>query len=274
MSADDLTAKFTDTFQKGLATCTNNLNEKIKVLADNFNKHVEDQIGIVSQRCLGWFNNLKTFIDNNATEITKNANGVKRNVDDIAALRAENVELRKMIVDLQADSEYKTDHAFRLQLVLYNYPEKLPESEGVEDCFALVRQFMRDRLGIAEATILQMPIRDTHRLGKWNRDKIRPIVIAFTVQPHRDFVMRQAKNLRGTNFSLQPHLSAKQIAVKKALLAKRRVIKDANKDTLAFIGYRSYKPVLLVKVAGELTEYKDTMDPRSLQLSDNITVDT
>ena len=95
--------------------------------------------------------------------------------------------------------------------------------------------------------------------------------MAFLRQPDRDFILSQSKNLRNTRLSLAPHLSAKMVLRKKALLAIRKDIKDNfDKRVLAFIGYRAYKPVLLVKVQGRLVEYNESIPWNTLQFSDHV----
>ena len=241
-------------FTKALKSAKDGLNDKLVKLADNFNKHIDEQIKIVNQTCLKWFEQLKTHVDKNSAEIVT----IKEEVEN---LKLVNATLRDKIESLERNDEYKTDHAFRLQLVAYN----IPEEDEKEDCFARMQFFMRDNLGIDEAAVGQIPIRDTHRLGRKVEGKIRPIVIAFIQQQHRDFVLSKAKNLQGTDLSLQPHLSKKLQEVKKALLIKRKEIKSVDRNILAFIGYRAYVPKLLVRRNNRLQEYKDDMPIRSLQ---------
>ena len=144
----------------------------------------------------------------------------------------------------------------------------VPETDN-EDTHRVLTEFMVTQLHIPPQQIEYLPIRDTHRIGKVIENRTRPILVAFLVQRDRDFVLKHGKELRNTNFSIEPHLSKRQWTVKKSLLAKRATIKAVNRNALAFIGYRSYKPVLLVKVNGQLREFKNNMDLASLQAGDN-----
>ena len=211
----------------------------------------------VQTNCRRWFEQIKGFVDTNTTEIAE-LKAAQQSILD------ENKLLRDRVEKLESDAEYKTDHAFRLQLIAYN----LPEVEN-ENPFATIRGFYINDLKIPEERVNFIAMRDCHRLGKRTPGKIRPMVVAFLMQPDRDSVLLHAKELRGTTLSLQPHLSKKQVDVKKALLAKRSLIKARDERILAFIAYRSYnKPVLLIKMDNRLQEFKDTMDLNQLQFSD------
>ena len=248
-------AAIEENFNKLLNEIETKFNNQIKQMT----KDVTDGFKTVSERCLGWFKQLKVHVDKNASDI----------VDiraDMKSLREENNKLRKMVEDLQVDAEYKTSHAFRLQLIAYN----IQESDN-ENVWEVLKVFLTRDLKIDENTVNQIPIRDTHRMGKKENGKVRPIVMAFLRQPDRDFILSQSKNLRNTRLSLAPHLSAKMVLRKKALLAIRKDIKDNfDKRVLAFIGYRAYKPVLLVKVQGRLVEYNESIPWNTLQFSDHV----
>lgn len=255
--------EITEFLRESLEGVKNELNSKILQLAKNFNEEITKEIKTVSDTCVGWFNNLKAHIDRNSTQIAE----MREEINSLKREFAEEIaDLKKTSVKLEADSDYKTDHAFRLQLIAHNIPEAVGNVN--EDCFAVIRNFMVNKLKIDQQSVPQLSIRDCHRLGKKDDDKIRPMVVAFLEQPHRDFVLKQAKNLYNTNFGLQPHLSKKQLDIKKILLAKRKDIKTYDKKILAFIGYRAYRPVLLVKVQGKLQQFKDEMTRQSLQYGD------
>ena len=228
------------------------MNQQLKTLADNFN----EQMNLVQTNCRRWWEQLKGFVDTNTTDI-----GVLKNTQQTVV--QENRLLRERIEKLEADAEYKTDHAFRLQLIAYNIPEIEDENP-----FATIRWFFVNKLKIPQERVNYIAMRDCHRLGKRTPGKTRPMVVAFLMQPDRDSVLLQAKELRGTNLSLQPHLSKKQLEVKKALLAKRSLLKERDERILAFIAYRMYKPILLIKIDNRLQEFKDGMNPNQLQFSD------
>ena len=261
MSEDQIDAA---TIMKTFKDVSDQLNAKIDGLA----KNMTDGLKIVSDNCLRWFTQLKGHVDQNAADIVqikKDVEQLKREQGaEVAQLRQENEKLKQQVSDLEKDAEYKTSHAFRLQLVIYNLEEE--ENENVWD---VVRSFMLNNLKMQVEQVDHMPMRDMHRMGKKAENKVRPIVMAFLMQRDRDFTLKQAKNLRNTNLSLSPHLSSKMVDVKKGLLAIRKDIKENHdRRILAFIGYRSYRPVLLVKVAGKIQEYKRSMPINTLQHGD------
>lgn len=247
-------------FKTALSTMQSEINKKIADLT----KNVTDGFDTVSKQCLGWFNQLKSHVEANSTTITS----IKKEMQDLrkhnAVLKQTCDDLKTKVENLQEDADYKTEHAFRLQLVVYNVPET-----DNEDTHRVLTEFMVTQLHIPPQQIEYLPIRDTHRIGKVMENRTRPILVAFLVQRDRDYVLKHGKELRNTNFSIEPHLSKRQWTVKKSLLAKRATIKAGNRNALAFIGYRSYKPVLLVKVNGQLREFKNNMDLASLQAGDN-----
>ena len=249
------------TFTAAISSFKTTMNDKLVTIANNFNKHLDDQIKAVSDACLRWFTQIKEQCDLNGNEI-------RSLKSELASIKDENNSLKERVEALEKSDEYKTDHAFRLQLIAYNVPETDQVADR-EDCFLTVRDLMVNKLGIREGDANFFPIRDTHRLGRKEAGSIRPIVIAFIQQQHRDFVLSMAKNLRGTPLSLQPHLSKKQHEVKKTLLAKRKDIKDVDPRLLAFIGYRKYKPILLVKQNNRLVEFRADMSINSLQHGDH-----
>ena len=177
---------------------------------------------------------------------------------EIQSVKDENSTLAKMINDVSDRLDDTVDHGLRLNLIFYQIKEE--PTEKYEDVIGVARKFMTDKLKIDANTVQQFLIRDCHRLGVKSSDKIRPIIIAFTRMEDRNLVLSGGKNLKFTDYSIQPHLSKRQQEVKKMLLVKRAIIKKKDKRILAILAYRAYKPVLLVKVGEKLVEYKDTTD--------------
>ena len=257
MSTQPLTvASFTD--------IVNGIKQNFQSKIDELSHNVTEGLRQIGEQSTEFFRQLKGLIDKNASDINVINGNYQRLQRENTALNGALGDLRKRIEVLERDSLYKTDHSFRLQLVAYN----IPEVRG-EDTFAVIRAFLVDNLQVPANNVAYMPIRDTHRIGRRQDGKIRPIVVAFCLQQDVNFVMKHAKNLRGSRMSIEPHLSAPRLAEKRMLLAKRKTIKEHDRRILAFIGYRSYRPVLLVKRQGELESYSDNMDLRTLEYSTN-----
>ena len=184
---------------------------------------------------------------------------------EIQSVKDENSTLAKMINDVSDRLDDTVDHGLRLNLIFYQIKEE--PTEKYEDVIGVARKFMTDKLKIDANTVQQFLIRDCHRLGAKSSDKIRPIIIEFMRMEDCNLVLSGGKNLKFTDYSIQPHLSKRQQEVKKMLLVKRAIIKKKDKRILAILAYRAYKPVLLVKVGEKLVEYKDTTDLSTLEFS-------
>ena len=160
-------------------------------------------------------------------------------------------------------------HGRRLNLVLGNVPESKDENIRVT-----ISRVMIDSLKIPEDRVEEILLRDAHRLGKSKTQtpalgaatKPRNIIIAFLSQFDRNYVYSQAKNLKGSTISIRPDLVKEMALIRDNLLIQRQVILKHNKKLYVQLTYRSYsKPVLLVKVANEITEFKPEMNLEILQ---------
>ena len=48
----------------------------------------------------------------------------------------------------------------------------------------------------------QIPIHRAHRMGRYQRNKTRPIIAKFAFYPNREEIRKSAKNLEGTQYSI------------------------------------------------------------------------
>ena len=161
-------------------------------------------------------------------------------------------------------------HGRRLNLVFGNVPETKDE-----DIRQTISRVLIDSLKIPEDRVEEIILRDAHRLGRSKTSqspeipaatKPRNIIIAFLSQFDRNFVYSQAKHLKGSNISIRPDLVKEMALIRDNLLLQRQVILKHNKKLYVQLTYRSYsKPVLLVKVANEITEFKPDMNLEILQ---------
>lgn len=165
-------------------------------------------------------------------------------------------------------------HNRRLNLIFQNV-----EETADENIMDTLKQVMINKLKIPKETVLKFLVRDVHRLGRFKRNnsenvdqikKHRAIIIAFVLQDQRNLVFQHAKNLAGSNISLKVDLPAEWSKEREYLLVQRKRIKDHNKNLLAIITYKTYRPILIVKINGEMTTFMDNMDLDSLQMHSNI----
>ena len=152
---------FTTILRTELGNVETTLGNKILKLADNFNKTITEEINKVSATCLGWFNQLKGFVDTNATDIKKLGEDLQALRHDFEEEKRKNSQLNSQLQKLQGELDYQTEHSYRLNLVVYN----IEESADKEDCFLTMKNFMQTQLQIEETVINQLQVRDCHRLG-------------------------------------------------------------------------------------------------------------
>ncbi|KAK3097448.1 hypothetical protein FSP39_009714 [Pinctada imbricata] len=102
-------------------------------------------------------------------------------------LRKQNRELEEQITDLRWRS-------MKNNLIITGLPG---ENRG-EDTERTVRAFLDCEMGIKNVAI-----GNTHRFGRFNRGKPRPIVIRFLFAHDREMVLRNRYKLRGSPFSVR-----------------------------------------------------------------------
>ena len=139
--------------------------------------------------------------------------------------------------------------------------------EEKEDVSGKVRDFLKIQLGIDASSVDKFIFRDAHRLGE-NRSGLKPIIIAFIDQAHRNLVFSRAYKLKGTDFVIKVDLPMELASVQSELLLVRKEIRKVNQTALAALTYRSYKPVLLVKFQGKVQSYNHQMKLTDLEMGD------
>ena len=108
----------------------------------------------------------------------------------------------------------------------------IPESRQ-ENCFAEVREVIQRHLNIGRDMYLER----AHRLGRFDRTKTRPIIVAF-----RDFcdvedIIASASNLRGSNLGICRDYPKEISLARQALWGKFRELREANRNKKVAIEY-------------------------------------
>ena len=152
--------------------------------------------------------------ENMATQLQQANVNLRNANNDIDEL---NIQLCKMsqqsnmqqmrIIDLEARSR-------RNNLIFFNISE--PENETNFDCENVLLTFLYNRLKLGHSDIDKIVFQRVHRLGKRRRGQLpnvddpksRPIVAGFRDYKWREEVLFRAKNLKGTNFSIQQDFPA------------------------------------------------------------------
>ena len=76
-----------------------------------------------------------------------------------------------------------------------------------ENCFALISEFCKDMLDIHD---IRGYMDRAHRVGKFDRNKRRPIVVKFNNFNTREEIRRASHNLRGTRFAIGEQFRAEE----------------------------------------------------------------
>ena len=180
----------------------------------------------------------------------------------------------------------RESHGRRNNLIFTGIDE-LP-NEKKDQTLAALEHVFTDTLKLDENTVNGFIYRDYHRLGRGKvstRKEEVPtrqdgvparqtynsaaIIVAFVRQTDRDLVFSRAKKLKNTNITMRPDLPAHLSTIRNNLLSDRKAIKEVNKNILAMLQYRAYKPVLIVKYRGRLVKYdKLAMPINELELED------
>ena len=134
-------------------------------------------------------------------KVTKQFNTNKAKFDDsvdkkitetLSVIKEENDKLKRELTDFQMRS-------MRNNLIFYN----INETEE-ENCAEVITNFCDEHLKI-ENSATKLSINDAYRLGK-KGDKIRPILVKFASFENRDFVKKNAKNLKGSTYGISEQL--------------------------------------------------------------------
>ena len=100
-------------------------------------------------------------------------------------------EQKEKLLDLQS-------REMRDNLIFYGFEEDKEETD--KDCVDKVLKLVDEQLKIPHAK--HIPIHRAHRMGRYQRNKTRPIVAKFAFYPNREDIRKAAKNLEGTQYSI------------------------------------------------------------------------
>ena len=111
-------------------------------------------------------------------------------------------------------------------------------------CEENAENFFRDKLNIPQEKIKHFIYRNCHYLGREQPGHGRSLIIAFIRQTDRDYVMSQAKKLKGSDISMRPNYSAETRARKDEMLKLKQSLQ--NEDVKLRVVERSYQPLLQI----------------------------
>ena len=100
-----------------------------------------------------------------------------------------------------------------------------------------------------------MPIHRAHRMGRYQRNKTRPIVAKFAFYPKREEIRKAAKNLEGTQYPIGQQFP-KEIQERRRQLAP--ILKDAKSK-----GQKAHIAVDKLYIEGKLYKQSDSTNTAS-----------
>ena len=162
-----------------------------------------------------------------------------------------NANMNKVKADLTIKVDGNSDkivaqegHSRRKNLIISGVREL--HNETTEE---VVRDFFTDKLLLDEEDTANYIFRDVHRLPRSKKapaDSPRPIIVAFVQQKDRNAVIRNAFNLKGTDFSMKTDLPKALNDLRGRMLERRKKLKEDNPTIWYRIAEIGYKPVLMM----------------------------
>ena len=123
----------------------------------------------------------------------------------VDSLQTKQTEIDKLVKEMRKLEEQQQEKLLELQsremrdnLIFYRIPEEKGETD--QDCVEKVLNLIQSELRVENARDIRF--HKVHRIGRFNRNKTRPIVAKFAFFPEREKVRKSAKNLEGTNYSI------------------------------------------------------------------------
>ena len=178
-------------------------------------------------------------------EFTSQIDEIKENMGSEITTLTEKVNGLQKQINLQNDKLLHHEaHGRRLNIIVNNLEEN--DDESSEE---IVKQMFVEKLKIPEATVREMLVRDVHRLplprDSRSNKTIRPLIIAFIQQKHRNMIIEKSHLLRGEKISVKTDLPKQLDLIRNEYLMKRKELN--GNGHIARVVERSYKPVLQIK---------------------------
>ena len=134
---------------------------------------------------------MEEYIRFNAATLSVDKEKEKENVipdEDLIKFVVQEELNRKTEEDRDAENRKKN-------IIIYRIPEK--KTDNVSERKASDTNFVKDMLdGVFNVNLEENDIEKMFRLGRWNEDKARPLLVAFKSCEMKDHIMANAKKLR------------------------------------------------------------------------------
>ena len=133
---------------------------------------------------------------------------MENTIEEQTKMKAENEKLTKQVKDLEEKVSYLEGQSKRNNLLFHGVPER--KGETWEGCEVAMRKILEEKLGMEEAwSESDIATDGAHRVGKFTKNKIRPIAVKFANYKHRSLVFKNKSKLQGSNYRIQEQCSDK-----------------------------------------------------------------
>ena len=133
---------------------------------------------------------------------------MENTIEGQTKIKAENEKLTKQVKDLEEKVSYLEGQSKRNNLLFHGVPEQ--KDETWNECEVAMRKILEEKLGMEEAwDESDIAIERAHHVGKFTKDKIRPIVVKFANCMHRSLVFMNKSKLQGSTYRIQKQFSDK-----------------------------------------------------------------
>ena len=109
------------------------------------------------------------------------------------------------------------------------------QQEKSEDTEIILRQFLVEKMKIAQDLVNKISFERVHRMGYSSNGRARSIVAKFTLYKEKELVRKQWKSLMGTQYFVNEQLPREVVNKRKALMPKMKAARDQGKT--AWISY-------------------------------------
>ena len=155
---------------------------------------ITDQVNTMSTKITGLETKMKAIEESRDFD--------SKSIDLLQAKQKEIDSIMQKMQKLEAEQKEKLldlqSREMRDNLLFYNFKEERGETD--QQCMEKLYRLMENELALQNARDIQF--HRVHRVGRFNRNKTRPIVAKFAFYPDHERVRGAAKNLEGTSYSI------------------------------------------------------------------------
>ena len=139
---------------------------------------------------------------------------MEKTIEDQTEIERESARLARQVRDLEEKLSYLEGQSKRNNLIFHGIPEE--KDETWDNCEAAVRKILKEEMGMEEAwRDTDIAIERAHRIGRFSKNRTRPIVVKFANYKHKN-VFKNKSKLQGSDYRIQEQFSDKIMQEKKS----------------------------------------------------------